>query len=717
MIDKPEEFEQFFKRLFAIEEPNTKTRRQEEIETLVEETLNRNFTAGQDYSMEELTTGIKKLKSNRSSLLVPAEMLKESPDFILDTLLKICNKIKNDCFFPYEWAKGITTLLHKDGEEDDPNNYRAITVADALAKVMTIMMNERLSRKIEEEQIIPYQQIAFKKKARPADHLFVLKNVFEKYLSSGKKIYTCFVDFQKAYDSVWRVGLYYKLIKCGVDISTVKLIKDMYDKTSQIIRMNGKVTKPLRTYKGVRQGCILSPRLFNIFLRDLPDIFDKNCHPVKVGKMDVSCLMFADDIVILSETQEGLQNCLKKLESFTNEWDMTVNKKKTKIMIIQNTGKKPTANFTYEGQVLEVVEKYKYLGTIVSRTGNFNQNHTYLRAKGLKARYAITRSIGLECKASTLLKLFQKMVEPILLYNCEIAQAGIPTSWNEEKFMKKMWEDREIDKVTKGYMRQILGVHKKTTITGLRAELGKYPLSLKIYIQMVKYWTRLLSTENILLQEAHIDNINRMERSKPCWIKTVMFILKTCGYHQLDINDILGKENTFHKEISKKLTELYQANWKTETQNMASGKMAFYTQVKKNFQFETYLDQIPRHERKAITKLRLSCHSLPIERMRYQKIQRNERICTVCKENEVGDEWHYLMRCKQQNINDRRKEFIQGVKTIQPQLECFSTQDLMIYTLSMKDKLIQSMAANFVKDLLQTYSELLEKEEGTCSIM
>ena len=718
MIEKPEEFEQFFKKLFSIENPNIRTQKQKEIEALVNETLKKSSsTPTENYSMEELKSGIKKLKANRSSLLVPAEMLKESPDFILLTLLKIANKVKNSCYFPHEWAKGITTLLHKDGEEDDPSNYRAITVADAIAKVMTIMMNERLSKKIEEEKIIPYQQIAFKKKSRPADHLFVLKNVFEKYLSSGKKVYTCFVDFQKAYDSVWRVGLYYKLIKCGIDINVIKLIKDMYDKTSQIIKMNGKVTKPLQTYKGVRQGCILSPRLFNIFLRDLPDIFDQKCNPVKIGNTDVSCLMFADDIVLLSESQEGLHNCLKRLEEYTSQWDMTVNKKKTKIMIIQNTGRKTIANYTYDGQTLEVVEKYKYLGTIVSKTGNFKLNHAYLRSKGLKARYAITRNIGLDCKASTLMKLFQKMVEPILLYNCEIAQASIPNSWDEEKFKLKMWEDKEIDKVTKGYMRQILGVHKKTTIMGLRAELGKYPLSLNIYIQIIKYWTRLLSTENILLQEAHIDNLERMRRNKPCWIKTVMFILKTCGLQQIDIKEISEKETTFHRETRKKLTEAYHENWKMEAEKMSDGKMAFYTKIKKNFHFETYLDKIPRMERKSITKLRLSCHSLPIEKMRYQKIQRVERKCTICKENEIGDEWHYLTRCKQEDLNTTRKEFIQLVKNIQPQLENFSTEDLMIYAISMNDTLIQVPAATFAKNLLQIYSDVTEKEEGSCSIM
>ena len=98
----------------------------------------------EDYSLEELRKAINKLKSNRASALVPAEMLKVCPDYLLLTLLRLTNKIKNKCYFPHIWAKGITTLLHKDGDEEDPNNYRAITVADAIAKVMTIMMGERI---------------------------------------------------------------------------------------------------------------------------------------------------------------------------------------------------------------------------------------------------------------------------------------------------------------------------------------------------------------------------------------------------------------------------------------------------------------------------------------------------------------------------------------------------------------------------------------------
>ena len=179
---------------------------------------------------------------------------------------------------------------------------------------------------------------------------------------------------------------------------------------------------------------------------------------------------------------------------------MTVNKKKTKVMVVQSTGKMPIIDMKFDAQSLEVVDRYKYLGTIISRTGNFKLNEIYLKGKGLRARYAITKSIGRNCKVSTLLRIFQRMVEPILLYNCEIALACIPKEWTIDKFKEKMWEGKEVDKVLKGFLRQILGINKKTTNMDILAETGKFPLSVNIYIQMMKYWVRLLTTDSLLLR-------------------------------------------------------------------------------------------------------------------------------------------------------------------------------------------------------------------------
>ena len=87
------------------------------------------------------------------------------------------------------------------------------------------MINERLQAYLTENKTIDLEQVGFEKKCRPADHLFVLKTLVSHYNNKGKKLYTCFVDFQKAFDSVWRMGMFFKLLKNGIDPDLIKLIK------------------------------------------------------------------------------------------------------------------------------------------------------------------------------------------------------------------------------------------------------------------------------------------------------------------------------------------------------------------------------------------------------------------------------------------------------------------------------------------------------------
>ena len=98
----------------------------------------------------------------------------------------------------------------------------------------------------------------------------------------------------------------------------------------------------------------------------------------------------------------------------------------------------------------------------------------------------VTKAVGFDGKPSTVIKIFEKMVEPILLYNCEIGQVTIPKNTDWKKFQSRMWMySPETEKVIYGLLRQTLGVGKKTTRLGMLAEVGKYPLCMKIYILIV----------------------------------------------------------------------------------------------------------------------------------------------------------------------------------------------------------------------------------------
>ncbi len=397
-IYNPEKFQSFFKNLYSGKSLNIEPFHKN-IEQIVKNSLqneDKNIIDA-DITLEEIKKYIIKLKNNKSSGpdRIPAEMIKASPDNMLKILVKLVNVIKNSFKYPGSWATGITSLLLKEGDEEDPNNYRAINVCNTMSKLFTIIMNERLNLIFKENNLIGDYQIGFKKGARPSDHIFVLKSAIDRYLENGKKLYACFVDFQKAYDNVWRDGLYFKLLNAGIKPNFIKVIKDMNDKTQQCLKMNGYITDPFPSLQGLRQGCVLSPLLFNIFINDLPDIFDKSCCPIKLYDKNINCLMYADDVVILSESKEGLKECLKHLSLYVNQWCLTVNQKKTKTLTFQKGGKMKKLNLLFNGNPLEDVSEYKYLGTLINRSGNFKLNNTFLKNKGLRASFSMIKSIGL----------------------------------------------------------------------------------------------------------------------------------------------------------------------------------------------------------------------------------------------------------------------------------------------------------------------------------
>ena len=154
-------------------------------------------------------------------------------------------------------------------------------------------------------------------------------DIIDAYTQKNKKIFACFVDYQKAYDNIWREGLYLKLIKEEINVELINIIHSMYNETTQQIKVGNKLTKPFNAYRGVRQGCVLSPLLFNIYVNDLPRSFDKSCSPVMLEDLKINCLMYADDILLLSETEEGLKQCIDKLCLYNKKWRLNINESKS----------------------------------------------------------------------------------------------------------------------------------------------------------------------------------------------------------------------------------------------------------------------------------------------------------------------------------------------------------------------------------------------------
>ena len=226
-------------------------------------------TQALDYLINEteIRIAVKKLKNNKSSFSdkIKNEMIKSAVNELMPVYLKLFNTFLRSGIMPQTWCNGIITPIFK----SDPSNYRGICISSCLGKLFCSILNQRLLDHVKSLDILHKSQIGFLANNRTADHVVTLRTLIDKYVHGHQtKVYACFVDFQKAFDSVWHDGLLFKLLQYNVRGKFFSLIKSLYANSTCSVRLRSKKTRSFQYARGVRQGCILSPLLFNLYLND-----------------------------------------------------------------------------------------------------------------------------------------------------------------------------------------------------------------------------------------------------------------------------------------------------------------------------------------------------------------------------------------------------------------------------------------------------------------
>ena len=376
-------------------------------------------------STEEIDKCINSLKDGKAagSDCIINEMFKCTKDIIQQPFKLIFNKIVATGMWPKPWMLSFITPIHKSGDNCDPQNYRGIAVSCCLNKIFTKILNSRLENFLTENNVLHKNQLGYQKDHRTEDSIFILHTLFEKYVTRNKqKLFVAFVDFRKFFDSINRDMLLYKLLSYGITGRFYKIIKAMYNDNCYQVKTTQGLTDSFLSNNGLKQGCNLSPSLANIYQNDLHEIFDTTCHPVSLNDLEFNTLSWADDLLIVSTSPEGLQNCLNKLQSYCYKWALEVNVSKTKFMVMSKGNTKLIPMVYLDNEPLEHVKQFKYLGIIVQQNGKFKAAIKDRILKANRALFLIKQAITSNKNVSVQLamSLFDKMISPVLLYACPI---------------------------------------------------------------------------------------------------------------------------------------------------------------------------------------------------------------------------------------------------------------------------------------------------------
>ena len=256
-------------------------------------------------------------------------MIKCGMPVILKPPHKLFNLIFSNGSFPRKWNESIITLIHKKGSKHDPNNYRGIFLTSNLGKLFKRVIYNRLLKFVNENDLICENQIGFKEQARTSDHNFTLKSLIDNAKANKRKVFASFIDLRKALDTLWREGLLYKLIMSGIPAKLFQIIKSMYDVTCCRIKFLNGISEEFPSTCCIKQGDALSPLLFNLFLNDLVETLSTaECDPIVIDDLTVNSLLYADDIILLSNSEDGLQKSLDCLYDFCAKWKLNVNHEK-----------------------------------------------------------------------------------------------------------------------------------------------------------------------------------------------------------------------------------------------------------------------------------------------------------------------------------------------------------------------------------------------------
>lgn len=530
-----------FQKLLNCEDPeqlfdiNTNT----EIKTNVENTI--------PPKLEEVRTAINELKNNKASgeNFITAEIWKNASLKTIINLHREIVKIWNNEQLPEEWKVAIIHPLHKKGDKTNPDNYRGISLLDCTYKILSRIIYNRIKDQLEKE--LGEYQGGFRPWRSCPDQILTLKLIISYFKARNRQLIMSFIDFKKAYDCIHRKSLLKILRNFGLHPKLVKMIELTLTDTKSKVKFRSEISDPFKVRTGLRQGDGLSPLLFNCALEYIMrQWFQQNKANIKIGrKIEFSCLGFADDLALLSNSLAEARSQLESLEKLAGKIGLKISYEKTKIM-----ARDPlcTNKIQINNQDVELVESFKYLGEIITHNIKEKTNWKERTNKLIKSARNTKNIYNKKCiSINTKLRHYTSVILPEILYASETLFG--PT---------RVGEKDKIEKLERQIARNCIG--KWTTdgckfynIPNAQVYQTLEPITSVIKKRRISFLGHVFRMDNKRLLRRLIEFFWN-KKTTPNWIKEVK---KDMGDLNITMNDLKTKSGNYYsiKQRSVKFEE------------------------------------------------------------------------------------------------------------------------------------------------------------------
>ncbi|KAK3543889.1 hypothetical protein QTP70_030272 [Hemibagrus guttatus] len=357
---------------------------------------------------DEVRKALKRMKSGKAVGPddIPVEVWKCLGEAAVEFLANLFNRVLESERMPEEWRRSVLVPIFKNkGDVQSCSIYRGIKLMSHTMKVWERVVEARLRKVVE----ICEQQYGFMPRKSTTDAIFALRILMEKYRDGQKELHCVFVDLEKAYDRVPREELWYCMRKSGVAEKYVRVVQDMYERSRTVVRCAVGQTEEFNVEVGLHQGSALSPFLFAMVMDQLSE---------EVRQESPWTMMFADDIVICSESREQVEENLERWRFALERRGMKVSRSKTEYMCVNE--REGSGTVRLQGEEVKKVQEFKYLGSTVQSNGECGKEVK----KRVQAGWNGWRKVsGVLCdqKISARIKgkVYRTVVRPAMLYGLE----------------------------------------------------------------------------------------------------------------------------------------------------------------------------------------------------------------------------------------------------------------------------------------------------------